>query len=286
VFTTQRSKSLNQIISRRLDSASPTKTNRTAIADSLFKSSEKARRTAEVHAVRVAVHSILDIMSSTVGLSRVVFGDKNGSNPALMRLTLAFVETDGTSPDAQALPDSLRLSTSRLLGKLTSSAHTPLPHAIKSYKPYIDSTSNSTSVKQQDLAAKLNGWFRSSLDQLSSALHEWISGLRSARQIWSLLSWFRKHVEASTYFQDDEKSQLCSAMELVCKKRIVSIWTSTLKDQRDVFRAHLQSALTDATIEKHDSGKLLFYCAMTVRDRNRQMFKLPSRGTSSRLSLL
>jgi hypothetical protein len=235
VLTTQRSKALQQATSRK-----------PGIADAV-KLTNRARRKARALAVRNTVGVVLELVATTLGTARGVFESKSKSSATLMHNTLLFIENDGTSEVAQIPPEQLRLSTSRILGKLSSSLLATLPSTIRSYKPYIDLSSTSTSVSSSDLSRKLSGWFRTSLEHLSISFKNWVDDLESASQIWSLLSWFRKQVDASILLEVSEKREISTVMENVCKMRIVTIWTSALQATGEIYKSNLQEALADSS---------------------------------------
>jgi hypothetical protein len=93
------------------------------------------------------------------------------------------------------------------------------------------------------------------LEQLSTTLHTWVASLNSAKQVWLLLSWFRSYVQTSMQLENDEQARLLSTMEGACQKHIVHIWTTALRDMRDVFETRLHTALSKMKPENTPSGQ-------------------------------
>jgi hypothetical protein len=248
VLTAQRSRSLKQALTRNLEPAPPVKDIKTG-------STDKSRRKVQAHSVRIAINGVLDIISSTLGSARSVFSDQPDASSGFMHHTLNFIEAGGGSSEGSPLPESLQISTGRLLSKMSSSAPVLLPPAIKSYKPYLDLASSSATVASEELRGRLDEWFSTNLEQLSTTLHTWVASLNSAKQVWLLLSWFRSYVQTSMQLENDEQARLLSTMEGACQKHIVHIWTTALRDMREVFETRLHTALSKMKPENTPSGQ-------------------------------
>lgn len=247
-FTAQRTRALQQVLTKKLDPLANGEAN-------LSGKLTATRRKAHAHSVRLSVRNVLDLLSNTVGAARTVFQNKSDAMSSLMSRTLQFIDNEGPTSDTGELSEKLSLSTPSLLNHLSPASHAPLPPAIRTYKPYLDLSSSSVTVTPQDLTNKLNTWFRAALQQFSTTCEKWIAELDSARQIWSLLMWFRKSVAASDALDEGEQAQLSSAMEAVCKARIVVIWTGALKDMGEAFRNNLQKALAQVSSDDRPTGR-------------------------------
>jgi hypothetical protein len=255
VFIEQRSKALQQAVTRKPE---PLRTLEASAAPTIASAQEKARRKAQTRAVRDAIGGVLEALTSTVTTARDVFQERPPLNDSMIHRSLKFVEQDEEYPNAAEVPDRLQLSTRRFLAKLPSSFHFQhLPPAVRAYKPYIDLSSNSTTVKPADLSKRLTGWFPDAVQQFRGAVQAWLAEISSVRDVWRLLLWVRSLVGSSTLLEE-ERGQIAAVMDALSRTRIVAIWTTLLKVMEKDFQIALQSALGElAALEDDMSGQSL-----------------------------
>jgi hypothetical protein len=245
VFIAQRFKTLQHLIARNPELLLPVDA---PVARAKAETKEKARRKAQARAVRDAITGVLEALASTVVTARNVFEEQPTASGSLIHRSLEFVEQDENITLAASLPDSLQLSTRRFLTKLPSSSHFQhLPPAIRSYKPYIDLSSTSTTVKASDLAKHLDSWFPKAVDQFQGAAESWLADIQSVRHVWMLLLWVRSFVQSSALLEP-EKDHIISAMDHVSRRRIVTIWKTSLQSMEREFQSALQVALDDVSV--------------------------------------
>ncbi|KAF8913112.1 hypothetical protein CPB84DRAFT_1812046 [Gymnopilus junonius] len=194
-----------------------------------------------VREVTRVMKDVLNTISETVSTTRTIF--QNGSShPSLILRVLESLQSEYSESDAQSteLPDELLLSTKSLLTQLTSSANFQLlPRNVRSYKPYIDLTSSSTSLSSSEFSQSLQDWFHNSCKQWQDTSEKWLAGLQSVKDIWSLRTSLRRCTIGSG-FEETEKDHVHYNLDLLCHKRITAIWRRTLCDAENKFKEGLR----------------------------------------------
>jgi hypothetical protein len=161
-----------------------------------------------------------------------------------MTRVLAQIQADANISAIKELPLELQLTTQLLLANLPSSTHfLLLPASIKSYTPYVDLTSSSSSFPQDMLAERINDWFQKCIQDLSHALEIWFSSLQSMTEAWKLRSWTRTWVSGASGLQDKERDCIANLVDDVCRRQLASIWRASFKAAIEVFTKELDSAV-------------------------------------------
>lgn len=182
----------------------------------------------------------LGAVSQTISSARVIFQDE-GSEPSLIVRLLTSMQGDASRTvfEAKPLPKGLSISTQSLLSQLTSSANAQLlPHTLRSYKPYIDLESYSTSLSRPDFSRRLQEWFDTSSTSIEQSATHWFSGLRSVKEVWTLRNSVRRHI-ATSGLDKEEKRHLSFSLDKLCQGRILDIWQETLSDTQVAFKKAL-----------------------------------------------
>ncbi|KDR85455.1 hypothetical protein GALMADRAFT_132149 [Galerina marginata CBS 339.88] len=183
-----------------------------------------------VREVTQVMKNALNTMFQTIGTARTIFHSE-GSRRSLVICVLESIQADSESDlQPNRLPDELSLSTQSLLTQLTSSANFQLlPPGLRSYKPYIDLTSSSTSLSQSEFSQKLQEWFNNASEQWRQAAEKWFSGLQSVKDVWSLRVSTKRCIIGSE-LKERENNHVMSNLDSLCHKRIIAIWQRTLLD--------------------------------------------------------
>jgi hypothetical protein len=161
-----------------------------------------------------------------------------------MTLALNHIQPDVDASTMKALPSELKLTTQLLLANLPSSTHfLLLPTSVKSYKPYVDLSSPSSSIPQPVLAKRLKEWFQKAMQELSQTLVTWFSALQSMKEAWRLRLWTRKWISSACALQDHERIYITSVVDDTCRQQLTSIWKASLIAAKDDFERELASAV-------------------------------------------
>jgi hypothetical protein len=131
-----------------------------------------------------------------------------------------------------------------LLSSLPSSTHfLLLPQNIKSYKPYVDLTSTSSTVLHSILTKRLQDWFQKSCAEFLQALHTWFLTVNGMKEMWKLRNWIRKWLFEADGLLEDERSHLHRIADDACRQQLTSIWTAALKNAKSEFEKELKAAV-------------------------------------------
>lgn len=205
-----------------------------------------------IREVKESLYNALTIISQTMHIARGVFDGKSG--PSLIERVLEFIQSDvDKSTD---FPHELHLTTQTLLTNVTSTAHFQLlPRNLQSYKPYVDLTSSSTSLRQERFLEQLNSWFRQSIKLLQDAVERWFEELETVKEVWSVRIASRKWINVST-LEQGEKAEVLEMVDQICRERVVKIWRSTLKTAAATFETSLEISLRSIGSGELDMGML------------------------------
>jgi conserved oligomeric Golgi complex subunit 1 len=243
VFLTQRARSLQATLSRSPKSVP----NRSSLNGGPLSKSKKAA----VREVREGLEAVLEAIASTVGVTRDVFRNRGHEDPSLMSRVLSFIQSD-VPPQDSSLPSDLQMSTQHLLSSLPSASHfVLLPSNIRSYKPFVDSASATSSVSSVRLAGRISEWFSKAVAELRGVAKGWFSELRTLKEVWAIRSWFVDWLRAKE-LEDGERQGLAEVVDDVVHDQAVKILRIALGDLQDDFRNELQNALSqlrDGTTE-------------------------------------
>lgn len=193
--------------------------------------------------VKSSLLILVEVISRTVNCARNVFQSQRPTQPALAIRVLEQMHTESptVSDSETSLPDELALSTQTILSGLPSSSYfTLLPAGIRSYKPYVELSSASSSVPEHFLEDKLRTWFDQSCSILRDSLDRWLLELDSVKSVWNVRSSLRKWLLASGLVKA-EQTALDTLFEEAVRKRVTAIWTNTIHGAKDLFLKALSS---------------------------------------------
>lgn len=208
----------------------------------------------------------------TVGSAREVFRENADGSPSLIMQVLMFTQTELN--ENTSLPPELCLSSQFLLSSLPNSNHfLALPTDIRSYRPFIDLDSPSSSVKPEILAMKLRTWFTKATTHLHDSASSWLSRLDNIKQVWdvrtSALEWIST---SSSLLETENIDVLCFMVDEVCRNRVQDIWKTALAKIAISFEETLRSlvlAVSEANEESQSGApfKIYLYCSMLIQIR-------------------
>ena len=235
VFLAQRARSLHAALSQSPKSAP----NRSSLNGSAHPKSKKV----VVREVREGLEVVFESITSTVGLARDVFRNRGQEDPSLMFRVLSFIQSDVSERDS-SLPSDLQMSTQHLLSTLPSASHfVLLPTTIRSYKPFVDLDSTTSSVPPAQLALQLREWFSKAVVELRSVAKGWFAELRTLKEVWVVRSWFSDWLGGKE-LEDEERHELAEVVDDVAHSQAVKILRTVLGDLQDSFRDELQNTLS------------------------------------------
>ena len=247
IFLSQRARTLQSTLSR-----SPKSVPNGSLPNGNALSKSKK---AIVREVREGLEAVLEAIASTVGVARAVFNNRSEDSPSLMSRILLFIQSDIPVPDA-SLPPELQMSTQNLLSTLPSASHFALlPSSIRSYRPYVDLTSATSSIPPAQLALQLGEWFSKAVTSLQNAADGWFTDLRTLKEVWTVRSWFDEWLGRKE-LEDGEKQGLAEVVDGVAHGQAVKILRRVLGDLQDRFDDELRDALS----QLRDNTSLLGMC--------------------------
>jgi hypothetical protein len=177
---------------------------------------------------RQALQRAIDLLAGTLHIARALYSHHD-SNTSLIERRLMGMQNEGSG----------ELSTQQVLSGLPSSSLLSLylPASIKSYAPYIDSSSASFQLADSVLSSQLSKWFQSNLDDLSIKIKEWINVLDSAADVDRLRS-----TAAKTSLQrlnKQERTTLVTCVDRECGSRITELWKEAFVNLSQEFETSL-----------------------------------------------
>ncbi|KAG6901470.1 hypothetical protein C0995_011490 [Termitomyces sp. Mi166 len=263
VFLAQRSKTLQSSLAWKYDldstNLSTKKQNGHAGQSSAVLSDFRRRPVKEI---KEATQTALDAISRTVKTARSIFQEEDGCKSSLVRRVLEHIQSDSsTLPDqTQAHSTELYLTTQSLLTTLPSSTHfLLLPPDLRSYKPYVDLNSSSSSIQPSQFAQKLDEWFQTSILSLQRAVAGWFADLHSVKELWSVRASTLRWLSTSG-LEKSEISEMTKILDESCKQRAAEIWRLKLAGSMDSFSQRLDSTLLSLA----ESGKVRYKEASPV----------------------
>ncbi|KAG1783507.1 hypothetical protein EV702DRAFT_1194 [Suillus placidus] len=193
--------------------------------------------------VKSSLLILVEVISRTVNCARNVFQSQRPTQPALAIRVLEQMHTESpaVSDPETKLPSELALSTQAILSGLPSSSYFALlPAGIRSYKPYVELSSASSSVPGPFLEEKLRTWFDQSCSILRDSLDRWLLELVSVKSVWNVRSSLRKWLLTSGLAKT-EQTALDTLFEEAVRKRVTAIWTDTIHGAKELFLKALSS---------------------------------------------
>ncbi|CCM03137.1 uncharacterized protein FIBRA_05258 [Fibroporia radiculosa] len=239
IFLAQRSKTLSSALLQSGEHLPNGPTLGSSESDS--KLSSRSRKLV-VREIKQKIRNVMDIISRTVGLARVIFEHRNGSNePSMMETALEFIQSD--SAHSRSLPSELRLSIQSLLSSLPSSTHHLLSANIRSYKPYVDVKSSSSAISQSEFHDRVSTWFTKSVDTARVAITHWFSILLTVQEVWDVRSSSWNWILTLDGLDTSEKRHIKSLFDELTQRQVKAVWKSTLDLVEASFEERLDSAL-------------------------------------------
>lgn len=239
IFFAQRSRTLGTVASKPVDAVALAKPRA-----GLSRQGSIKKAYAEHKDIRQSVEACLDIITRTTNAARVIFQEHETTGKSLMTNVLENIQPNADPAGLNSLPAELRLSTHLLLSSLPSSSHfLLLPQTIKSYKPYVDLTSTSSTVLPSVLTKKLQDWFQKSCAEFSQALQTWTSKVSGMKEMWKLRNWIRKWLFEADGLLEDERNHLHWIVDDACRQQLTSIWTEALRNAKSGFEKELETAI-------------------------------------------
>ncbi|KAF5368617.1 hypothetical protein D9758_002268 [Tetrapyrgos nigripes] len=208
-------------------------------------SPSQSRKT--VRQVKDLVLASLDAVSRTVKVAREVYQDKD-SRPSMIKAALESIQSDDSQNES--LPTELQLSTQSILTGLPSSTQFQLlPASLRSYKPYVDSSSSSSSLPKGSLHKDLDEWFQKAFQRLKTSFDTWLTDIHSVKTLWIMRASVRSWIDAFEGLEEGEARRLKTVIDDACRRRILNIWKSTLTEAESSFRSQLTSAISSFKTE-------------------------------------
>lgn len=226
----QRSKTLNALLSRassesRHESADATSDNVADVSDVL--------------------NSILDVLSSTVGVARAIFHSVSpATSTSLIERRLRDINSE-SSHAAAAPSDSESISTPAILATLPSSTHLlTLPSSIQSYRPYVDLESSSSHISSPALTAKVTEWFARGVESFQARIGGWFGTLTSITDIWRVRANVIAHIAgAQGLLLDEDRGILMGILDAACKGRAGEVWSIKFSELETALEHGLRASL-------------------------------------------
>ncbi|KAF9270600.1 Vps51/Vps67 domain-containing protein [Marasmius fiardii PR-910] len=216
----------------------------------------------------------LECICKTIRTAHDVLEERD-SKPSLIRQVLGHIQTDSDSSNPPSSSPDLALSTHDLLMSLPSSAHfLLLPRDLRSYRPYVDLESSSTHVKQDVLRHKIDEWFEKSTRALQSAAEQWLLGIQSVKNVWTIRLFGRTWISSSANLEEKKMSRLELSVDDTCRQRIIGLWEEALTDAKKTFEEKLSSIISSIG---HDEKTATDASPITL------LFKSPPLPTASQV---
>ncbi|KAG8908508.1 hypothetical protein FRB99_005867 [Tulasnella sp. 403] len=191
----------------------------------------KRRREKILKHVRQSLKRAVDLIAVTLGASRDVYG--GGKQQPLIEVLLENAASSDNATGDNVLENAV--NTPLLLKSLPSSTLLDryLPNSIKSFAPYIDTTSPSSRLSSSTAASTVSEWFRTSIESLEGKLSTWLEDLDSVRDVWSVWSGLQAPRSDTTagwwaILTPIERDQLLAVVKSACIRRVKDVWKDKL----------------------------------------------------------
>lgn len=197
------------------------------------------------------IRSVLDVIIGTVGTARQVFREPNDGSSSMIGQVLLFTQNEMKT---NSLSPELSISTQMLLSSLpNSNQFLPLPTDIRSYRPYIDLDSPSSSVKQTLLNSRLRDWFSKESEHLQTAAKTWLLHLDTIKRVWEVRTALQWKSTSDSLLDTEDKEILRQLTDDICGSRVQVLWETALENISKTFNDTLNSLLTKIEEEKETS---------------------------------
>ncbi|KAI5835989.1 Vps51/Vps67 domain-containing protein [Schizophyllum commune Tattone D] len=238
----QRSRTLQTMLSRNPREISRPGTPSTPTTSNGVTTDTKGAGARSVQEVRDAVLAALQLIAHTVISARRIYrGDATSLGLALR--VLQFIQSD--SHETSDLPADLSLTTQSLLATLPSSTHFQLlPPTLRAYKPYVDLSSSSSTVSQDDFTQRLDAWFRTSCKNIKTAIERWFADLETVKEVWGVRKAILKWIAGESGLEGGEATHIESVFDDLCRRRLVGIWKAAFLDAERTFERQLTAAVS------------------------------------------
>ncbi|KAJ8523340.1 hypothetical protein ONZ45_g169 [Pleurotus djamor] len=260
IFLAQRMKALRVIIASA--SGPPTANGH---APMMSRKREPLSTNMNIAAFKQTLHSILDSLNATVKSSRDIYFDHAEREP-LLTTVLKYIQSDGQSSTASpSLSGELRLTTQTLLDNLPSSTHLSLlPQNMRSYKPYVDLASSSSSIPQPSITQKLDSWFSDACGSVVSVATQWFTHIQEVKEVWDFRASLNRWIAASSGLDGKEHGQLVQVFDNISRHRILEIWKASQSNAHAAFRKSVDEVMSSTSntsksrIIEEDTTEFLF----------------------------
>lgn len=236
VYLSQRTKALNTLLLKSSDFLEKSTCNG---QPSEVPTNPTKQAHAPLAAVKRSMLSILEAISQTLNGAREMFSGSAQAKSLINRI-LEHMQANSTPPSIpdHTLPAELIINSQAVLSALPSSTYfSLLPLSIRSYRPFVDLSSSSSSLCQE-LLEKLKFWFSQSISGLHDALHKALSSLHIVNGVWKVRLALRRWVSQCELVLD-ESSVIDSLVDEVTSKRIIDIWGAKLARAEMAFTEQL-----------------------------------------------
>lgn len=265
-YLSQRTRTMHTLVSKNssiMTTAFPngvptTQTNGHPLGVSKLSQSKRIPSNDKLQEVKSSLLILVEVISRTVNCARNVFQSQRPTQPALAIRVLEQIHTESpaVSGPETTLPSELALSTQTILSGLPSSSYfTLLPAGIRSYKPYVELSSASSSVPGHFLEDKLRTWFDQSCSILRDSLDRWLLELDSVKSVWNIRSSLRNWLLTSGLVKT-EQTALDALLEEAVRKRITAIWTDTIHRAKELFLKALSSLTPSSEVVTEEFSPL------------------------------
>lgn len=266
IYLSQRTRTMHTLVSRSsvmmttaiLNGIPTAQTNGHHLGASKLAQSKRIHSNDRLQEVKSSLLILVEVIARTVNCARNVFQSQRPTQPALAIRVLEQMHTESpaVSDPETTLPSELALSTQTILSGLPSSSYfTLLPASIRSYKPYIELSSASSSVPGHFLEDKLRTWFDQSCSILRDSLDRWLLELDNVKSVWNIRSSLRKWLLTSELVRM-EQTALDTLFEEAVRKRVTAIWANTIHGSKELFLKALSSLTSSNGVVFEDFSPL------------------------------
>ncbi|KDQ31074.1 hypothetical protein PLEOSDRAFT_1111659 [Pleurotus ostreatus PC15] len=210
-----------------------------------------------VREYKQTLQTVLSSITTTVKASRIIYFDSH-DQPSLLTGVLRYIQADSSASQLPSVSTNseLLLTTHSLLTSLPSSAHLLLlPENLRSYKPYVDLSSSSSTIPQAQVNQKLQGWFTDACNTFVNGAGQWMASLQEVKEVWNVRTLVHNWIQSSTGLEKEEYGQLTQLFDDICHQRVLSIWKTSFSDAQMAFKRSVSEAV--ATVNKNPSPEHL-----------------------------
>lgn len=210
-----------------------------------------------VREYKQTLQTVLSSITTTVKASRVIYFDSPDQSSLLVSV-LRYIQADSSASQLPSVSTNseLLLTTHSLLTSLPSSAHLLLlPENLRSYKPYVDLSSSSSTIPQAQVNQKLQGWFTDACNTFVNGAGQWMASLQEVKEVWNIRTLVHNWIRSSTGLEKEEYGQLTKLFDDICHRRVLSIWKTSFSDAQMAFKRSVSEAVV--TVNKNPSPEHL-----------------------------